>query len=406
MSVLLGLFFELTMSLTMLRFALLFLAVLALPVQAATVNDLYQTQVTLIGSDQQADQAAREQGLANVLVKISGNTDILNNSAIKAAITNSGRYISQFGYNQVNGQRAIDLSFDKNQIKQLLIQSKASIWKDQRPNILVWMVDNDGQQRNILWDQSTNALVSDTKQAADSRGLPLTFPVGDMTDATAINVSDLWGNFIDPIAAASTRYHADGLLLVKAQQQPDGTVSLNWQFYPQQPSKIATADTQPITGTTSGTLAQTSNKMINQVTDYLANKYAVVLGGVAGGKINIEVDNIHSTEDFFALEKMLSNLTTVGSANAMRIKGNSVIFQLNLQGSEQAFHQEISHDNQISQTQSAVAFAADPVVSTPVAVTPVATTDASAVTSTAAVTSAPVVNALTVTPQNIYSWNS
>ena len=78
----------------MLRFALLFLAVLALPVQAATVNDLYQTQVTLIGSDQQADQAAREQGLANVLVKISGNTDILNNTAIKAAITNSGRYIS------------------------------------------------------------------------------------------------------------------------------------------------------------------------------------------------------------------------------------------------------------------------------------------------------------------------
>lgn len=396
----------------MLRFALLFLAVLALPIQAATVNDLYQTQVTLIGSDQQADQAAREQGLANVLVKISGNTDILNNPAIKAAITNSGSYISQFGYSQVDGQRAIDLSFDKNQIKQLLIQSKASIWKDQRPNILVWMVDSDGQQRNILWDQSTNTLVNDTKQAADSRGLPLTFPVGDIKDATAVNVSDLWGNFIDPIAAASTRYHADGVLLVKAQQQPDGNISLNWQFYPQQPSKIATADTQPIIGTTSGTLAQTSTKMINQVTDYLANKYAVVLGGVAGGKINIEVDNIQSTEDFFALEKMLNNLTTVGSANAMRIKGNSVIFQLNLQGSEQAFRQEISHDNQVRQTQSAVAFAADPAVPTPVtsaiSATPVgASTVTSTSTATATTTpSVPVVNALTVTPQNIYYWNS
>nr|WP_235859481.1 DUF2066 domain-containing protein [Photobacterium aquimaris] len=389
------------MSLTMLRFALLFLAVLALPVRAATVNDLYQTQVALIGSDQQADQAAREQGLANVLVKISGNTDILNNSAIKAAITNSGRYISQFGYSQVDGQRALDLSFDKNQIKQLLIQSKASIWKDQRPNILVWMVDSDGQQRNILWDQSTNALVNDTKQAADSRGLPLTFPVGDITDATAVNVSDLWGNFIDPIAAASHRYHANGLLLVKAQQQPDGTVSLNWQFYPQQPSKIATAETQPITGTASGTLAQTSTQMINKVTDYLANKYAVALGGVAGGKVNIEVDNIQSTEDFFALEKMLNNLTTVGSANAMRIKGNSVIFQLNLQGSEQAFRQEISHDNQVSQAQSAVAFAADP-VPTPAVAPASATTTASAVTATTPSSVTP----LTVSPQNIYDWNS
>lgn len=385
----------------MLRFALLFLAVLALPVRAATVNDLYQTQVALIGSDQQADQAAREQGLANVLVKISGNTDILNNPAIKAAITNSGRYISQFGYSQIDGQRALDLSFDKNQIKQLLMQSKASIWKDQRPNILVWMVDSDGQQRNILWDQSTNALVNDTKQAADSRGLPLTFPVGDITDATAVNVSDLWGNFIDPIAAASHRYHANGLLLVKAQQQPDGTVSLNWQFYPQQPSKIATADTQPITGTASGTLAQTSTQMINKVTDYLANKYAVVLGGVAGGKVNIEVDNIQSTEDFFALEKMLNNLTTVGSANAMRIKGNSVIFQLNLQGSEQAFRQEISHDNQVSQAQSGVAFAADSVPTPAVAPTS-ATTAASAITATTPSSVTP----LTVSPQNVYDWNS
>ncbi|MBY3790105.1 DUF2066 domain-containing protein [Photobacterium carnosum] len=384
----------------MLRFALLFLAVLVLPVQAATVNDLYRTQVTLIGSDQQADQAAREQGLANVLVKISGNTDILNNATIKTAITNSGRYVSQLGYSQVDGQRAINLSFDKNQIKQLLIKSKASIWKDQRPNILVWMVDNDGQQRNILWDQSTNALVNDTKQAADSRGLPLTFPVGDITDETAVNASDLWGGFIDPIAVASTRYHADGLLLVKAQQQPDGNVSLNWQFYPQQPSKIATAEVQPITGTISGTLAQSSNKMINQVTDYLANKYAVVLGGVAGGKVNIEVDNIQSTENFFALEKMLNGLTTVNSANAMRIKGDSVIFQLNLQGSEQAFHQEISHDDQVRQTQSAIAFAADPVVSTTSAIIPVTTDTVSAVPSVTAS------SALTVTPQNIYSWNS
>ncbi|WP_394167698.1 DUF2066 domain-containing protein [Photobacterium piscicola] len=385
------------MSLTMLRFALLFLAVLALPVQAATVNDLYQTQVTLIGNDQQADQAAREQGLANVLVKISGNTDVLDNAAIKTAITNSGHYISQFGYSQVNGQRVIDLSFDKHQIKQLLIKSKASIWKDQRPNILVWMVDSDGQQRNILWDQSTNGLVNDTKQAADSRGLPLTFPVGDMTDATAVNASDLWGDFIDPIASASAHYNADGLLLVKAQQQPDGNVSLNWQFYPQQPSKIATTEIQPISGTTSGTLAQTSTKMINQVTDYLAKKYAVVLGVAAGGNINIEVDNIHSTENFFALEKMLNGLTTVHSANAMRIKGNSVIFQLNLQGSEQAFHQEISHDDQVRQTQSGVAFAADPAVSTPVAATSTAVTIPSSV---------PAVSVLKVSPQNIYYWNS
>ncbi|PQJ67697.1 DUF2066 domain-containing protein [Photobacterium angustum] len=337
----------------MLRFALLFLALLALPIKAATVSDLYQAQVVMPADGQNPDQAAREQGFKQVLVKVTGNPNIAQNSVVAQAIANSSSYVSQFGYGQDNGQKTLDLTFDQVQIKQLLTQAKANFWSAQRPNILVWMVDDNGNSRDILWDQSTNALVADTKQAANDRGLPVTFPVGDFNDVTAVHVSDLWGSFIDPITSASQRYNVGGLLLVKAHQQGADKVELTWQLYAQQPSTIA-ADTQPITGKASGTLVQASLDMMNQVTNQLAQKYAIELGGVASGSVNIEVENVNSTEDFFTLERMLNQMTTVNSANAVNIKGDKVIFRMNLSASDTEFKRELSHESRISADDSTV----------------------------------------------------
>lgn len=337
----------------MLRFALLFLALLALPIKAATVTDLYQAQVVMPVDGQNPDQAAREQGFKQVLVKVTGNPNINKNSVIAKAITKSTNYVSQFGYAQNNGQKILDLTFDKVQIKQLLTQAKANFWSAQRPNILVWMVDDNGNSRDILWDQSTNSLVTDSKQAAGDRGLPVTFPVGDFNDVTAVHVSDLWGSFIDPITSASQRYNAGGLLLVKAHQQGTDKVELTWQLYAQQPSTIA-ADTQPITGKASGTLAQASRDMMNQVANQLAQKYAVELGGAASGSVNIEVGNVNSTENFFTLERMLNQMTTVSSANAVNIKGDKVIFHMDLSAPDTEFKRELSHDTRISADDYAV----------------------------------------------------
>lgn len=67
----------------MLRILFLLLAVIALPLKAATVTDLYNAQVVLPSNDQQADTQARQQGLEQVLIKVSGQRDIAKNSYIK-----------------------------------------------------------------------------------------------------------------------------------------------------------------------------------------------------------------------------------------------------------------------------------------------------------------------------------
>lgn len=179
----------------MLRILFLLLAVIALPLKAATVTDLYNAQVVLPSNDQQADTQARQQGLEQVLIKVSGQRDIAKNSYIKKAMAKPDSYISQYGYAQQQGQRVLNLAFSQSDIQKLLSSAHAPIW-NQRPNVLVWMVDDAHQDRQIVWDQSSNTALTDMRQMAKERGLPLTLPIGDFDDVTAISASDLWGDLL------------------------------------------------------------------------------------------------------------------------------------------------------------------------------------------------------------------
>ncbi|CAG21249.1 hypothetical protein PBPRA2906 [Photobacterium profundum SS9] len=333
----------------MLRFAFLFLALLALPVKAATVTNLYQAQVVLPDTDKQSEKQAQAQGLEQVLIKVSGQSAIANNEVIRKAMTNSRLYISQFGYGNLNGERTLELTFNGGQIRDLLTKANATLWNEQRPTILVWLVEESNREREILWDQSGNSLQPQMNLAADKRGLPVIMPIGDFDDVTALSIPDLWGGFVQPIAEASLRYNPDAVLVVRARKQADDNVNLSWQLFPQKPDQIVNSQKAPAEGRVSGTAAKATTDMMNKVADELAAKYAVQLGGASDGAFAIQVGNVKTTEDFFTLERMLTNLTSVASVNANRLQGDSVQFDVKLLSSEAAFRRELGQDSRISQ---------------------------------------------------------
>jgi len=333
----------------MLRFAFLFLALLALPVKAATVTNLYQAQVVLPDTDKQSEKQAQAQGLEQVLIKVSGQSAIADNDVIRKAMTNSRPYISQFGYGNLNGERTLELTFNSGQVRDLLTKANATLWNEQRPTILVWLVEESNREREILWDQSGNALQPQMNSAADKRGLPIIMPIGDFDDVTALSIPDLWGGFVQPIAEASQRYNPDAVLVVRARKQADDNVDLSWQLFPQKPDQIVNSQKAPAEGRSSGTAATATTDMMNKVADKLAAKYAVQLGGVSDGALAIQVANVRTTEDFFTLERMLTNLTSVASVNANQLKGDSVQFDVKLLSSEETFRRELGQDSRISQ---------------------------------------------------------
>ncbi|WP_299021745.1 DUF2066 domain-containing protein [uncultured Photobacterium sp.] len=332
----------------MLRFALLMFALFALPLKAATVTNLYQAQVVLPDTDKQSEKKAREEALEQVLIKVSGQSAIMQNEVIRKAVVNNTPYVSQLGYGNLKGLQTLELTFDRAQIRNLLTQANATLWDEQRPSVLVWMVEDTNRNRSIIWDQSGSVYLPQLKQAADMRGVPVLMPIGDFEDVTAINIPDLWGGFVQPIADASMRYQPDAVLVVRFRQQSAENVLLGWQLFTGKPESLTTSQVAPEEGRTSDSSSQALSEMMNQVADLLAERYAVQLGGASEGKFAIQVANIQSTEDFFTLERMLTNLTSVATVNASKLHGDKVVFDVNLLSSEAAFKRELSRDNRLA----------------------------------------------------------
>ncbi|MCQ1059450.1 DUF2066 domain-containing protein [Photobacterium sp. DNB23_23_1] len=332
----------------MLRIALLFLALLALPLKAATVTNLYQAQVALPDTDRQSEQAARKQALEQVLIKVSGQSNIVENEIVAKALGSSNQYVSQFSYANRDGQRTLLLTFDRSRIRTLLTQANSTFWSELRPSVLVWLVEDANRSRNIIWDQSSNDLANRIKDDGDRRGVPVLIPIGDFEDVTAISTPDIWGGFVQPIATASQRYQPQAVLVVRARQQDNEQVTLNWQLYSGNVEQLGRNKVAPSEGRNSGETATSVAQMIDSVADILAAKYAVQLGGDTSGQLAVVVENIQSSKDFFTLERMITNLTSVAAVNAYRIQGDRVEFTVQLLSTEDVFQRELSQDSRLS----------------------------------------------------------
>lgn len=328
------------------RVAFFLVALMALPLQAATVNTLYQAQVPLPDSDRQTEQSARVAALQQVLVKVSGQRDITSNDVIQKALENSSSYVSQLGYGNEQGQSVLEISFDSEKIRTLLTQANATFWSEQRPTVLVWLVEEANRDRAIVWDQSGNSLQANLNKAAANRGVPVLLPIGDFQDVTAISVPDLWGGFSQPIANASTRYQPDAVLIARVQRRNE-SLQVAWQLFPVSPAAMLDGNSAPVEGRSSGDSVTGITAMMDQVADNLAARYAVQLGGVTEGGFAIDVANVRRVEDFFQLEKLLKDLSSVASVNASHLQGDKVRFTIRLLSNEQVFARELSMEPKI-----------------------------------------------------------
>ncbi|NTU34408.1 DUF2066 domain-containing protein [Vibrio diabolicus] len=320
--------------------ALLLIGWLSLPVYALTQVDIYRAEVVIDSEQNDGESLARQQGMQDVIVRATGSQSSLSNPVIKKALGSSARYISQLSYGQVDGKASLKMLFNSDQISSLLTQAQLPSWSPNRANILVWMVEEQGYDRNIAWEHSDSSNVVALRSAAKSRGLPITIPVGDFDDVTGVNVSDLWGGFIEPIGQASQRYPADAVLVVRAQGE-----QIRWTLYDQSPMRIVEAQRSPRNGSASG--ANAIAEMVDGIADYYASKSAVVVSGKSSKALAVKVLNVTSATDFFRLENALKQLNSVAGTEIKRVQGDELTLNIHLLASQKAFEKEASSISQL-----------------------------------------------------------
>ncbi|MDM5132049.1 DUF2066 domain-containing protein [Aeromonas piscicola] len=295
---------------------------LSFMVSAAQVTDLYQGKAPTSGDM----VAAQSQALGDVLVKVTGKRDILTQPAVVKALAAPGDYVQHYGYQDVGPVKFLKADFDVAKVNALISQSKFALLGPARPQVAIWLVINEGERR-VLPDQSSDGWAAVLRTQSQALGLPVSIPLMDLDDNMAVNATDVWGRFADPILKASQRYGAEMVVLGKL--TPEGEKwSIDWGLYgPKAGGELA----ELTRGSGSGTQAEVAQGFADGLAAWLVQNYGARISGVASSQ-TLVVEGLSGIDGMITVQKMLQGMASVTKVEIGKLEGDKVTFNLALQG--------------------------------------------------------------------------
>jgi hypothetical protein len=318
----------------LLTFALTLLWLPCLSAFAVKMDNLYEVKIPVASQQAEERTVAVQEGLKQVLIKLSGNAEIENNADIKAALKRADYYVLEYGYEPADSSEAnynLRVKFDKRDVTRLLKRSSVAFWGDKRPLILVWVVVADlDSDYKLIGSEETSDLLTAFKNESKKYGLPLIFPIMDMTDLSIISSNDVATMNVTALNAAAKRYAPDALLIGKITDNKQ-ELSSQWVLV-----KNGTSTEWNLTNTSSDEMFDT---LMNNVRQALGKQMAMRLDAPQQTKFKLQVKNVSKPEDFEQLMKFVKQLAPVMHVQLAEVSGDVVNLDLQVQGTINSFQE-------------------------------------------------------------------
>lgn len=203
-------------------------AAAAAATSAETVPWLYDAQVPVASQTAAERERATRRALTEVLVRVTGATEVPMDGAVAAALAAPSRYVLRFQFTRApqaataqgqpapNGNSTLfDVRFDAHAVLALLRDAQLPIWGANRPVVLVWLAVRGGGRDELVAADANDAWAAALQRQARRRGIATVLPVMDLQDRH-LSTSAVWGFFWEDIEAASRRYRPAMLLVGRA----------------------------------------------------------------------------------------------------------------------------------------------------------------------------------------------
>lgn len=314
-------------------------------VNAVRVGNLYQTRVPVVSQSSDERNQVLEQALGQVLIKVSGNTQILNNPNVKSHLSSASSLVQEFSYtaaHQPNDPKPylLQLAFDVEGVNAILRGAGAPIWGQHRPLILIWAESEvPNHPAEVISADSTQSVSSALKQNAYRRGLPIMFPAMDIQDISQVAVNDVVNMDIAKLTNAAKRYGSDAILIGRIIQGENG-YNTQWKF-------IMGTD-QWGWNVTGKSLPDVLAALTDHVADALAGRYATVVTDNIQAKVMIKVTGITLEDDFTRLMSYLKHLNTVADVEVVRVANDAVILNVSVRGNQNSFMQNLTSEKKLT----------------------------------------------------------
>lgn len=292
---------------------------------AVEVTSLYTAQVPLDQEQQDPQAFAHKTALAQVLLKISGSAVVDDEALFEALFPNPSAWVVQL---RPGPDDTLFVSFDGEALEETLKNAGQTVWGNDRPLTLVWLAVDWGQgereivgatdaDRNPDEQRSINRnklLRERVLSFAESRGLPVAFPLLDSEDLGNVTFSDIWGGFDERVLAASDRYDVTSVLIGRVRAASGQRPRWSWHFAGEQQNWAGEPEV-----------------IIMQVTDRLAAEFAI-RGDEPLRRIDLHVSGINSVNAYGAVNDVLENLNVVEQFSVTGVEGDRLSFRVTAHG--------------------------------------------------------------------------
>jgi hypothetical protein len=310
----------------LLGFSLLVLSMWQGPVYAHTPPALNVGAAPLQSQSIQARQQATKIALQQVMIKLSGSSNVLAHTGLNSLLNDAQRYVdaSRFIDTPFTG---LEVEFNQVQLENWLKQQQLPLWGAQRPTATLWMVTRNpvSQQLAFVEPDAHQSMFDAVTTAADARGIQIISPLYDLTDVKQVGLIDAWGQFVDTLHRASERYETDYTLSGRLYVNAD----LMWQF-----DGFIKSDTTLRTYSYSGLDTEVLIQyFIDDYAELLASTFAIDTGLFSRDNPisnTIAVAGISGLKELFQLDGFLRSLSIVDSFAHIGQQGNVAIFELSL----------------------------------------------------------------------------
>lgn len=322
-----------------------FLSVMSTLALAQNLN-FFSASVPVKSQSASERERAAALGLRQVMVRMSGVTQLDEYPDLPAALSKASRSIEQFHYEQVKdrdgaAQEHLVMTFSSAAIETALKQAGLPYWPVNRPSILVWLVEDDVAEGKNLVNDTTTPVVQGLLEVAQQRGLPLRFPLLDLEDQLAINAEQVWNLNEEAVLDASSRYGADTVLLGRFTRTFSGQWWTTWQFFHKGEGRLYDLRHEdPVT---------VGQQALTPLADYLAEFYALKSNPDADGAALLYVQ-VRPVGNFGAYRKILDyldRLAVVTSLGVAAVTQDSLLLSVQLNGDWNQLLKAISLDNKL-----------------------------------------------------------
>lgn len=322
-------------------------------VNAAEINSLYEIELPILKEGSSEQSKLLNQGFQSVLVRVSGTENILKSEPIVKAQENTDKYIKRFSYHKrADAQRTIKILFNEKLISELLATTKQPVLEKKRPITLVWLVVEQDKTPKWVGGDSEVDLSKAMEEALNRRGIPLIFPLLDLSDTSKISEQDVVNESLESLEEGAKRYNAEAILIGRIQR-----VSEVWQAHWTLLIKDSKVSFEVSKSELASLLNETAESLSTKLSQHQSNEMALAHTTSNEEKrplqkttLLLSVSGIANAEHYNKVLEHLQGLPLVKEVEVAQIMSEKTIFSVQINSEKAAFVQSLAEGNVLVET--------------------------------------------------------